>query len=116
MRLVFPRKTGSLVYGSALLEDQVFNYPIEKFDFEKDRIYLPAPDGLIGIDEGMFLIKHNETVHVAWEFSASEKTVALRMLRPPNGDYHWVVSIVKGTADAVMNEVRRINTFPPVVF
>lgn len=116
VRLIFPRTIDAFVYSSGLLDDRIVSYPFEDFDLEKEKVYLPAPNGLIGTGKNLFLIKHNETVHVAWEVDTGGKTVALRMLHPPNREYRWVVSIVEGTADAALDVARSTNIFPPVIF
>ncbi|MEW6201022.1 MAG: hypothetical protein AB1546_03540 [bacterium] len=114
--LVFPRKINSIVYSPALTDDVVISYPQDKFEPELNTFYLPAPNGLIGLEENLFLIKHTETVHVAYEYSLKEKTIALRMLHPPNGKYEWRLSIVKGSKDDALKEANLINTYAPLTF
>ena len=112
MRLAFPRNINSIVYSPALIDDVVVSYPQDQFNPEREAFYLPSPNGLIGLDENLFLIKHVETVHVAFQYSLKEKTIALRMLHPPNKKYEWQLSIIKGTKEDAVKEAQEINTYP----
>lgn len=117
VRVVFPRTADALIYESALGEGGIKSHPFSEFDFESEHVYLPAPSGLIGLGDDLFLIRHNETVHLAWEVGVgAKKTVALRMSRPPNDIYEWTLTLVKGKADAAISVSSLINIFPLVWF
>jgi len=119
----FPRSEDRIIYSPALLEDQLVDYPLSDFTFSKDVwvpdckdkeiTSLPLSNGLIGLGNGLFLITHNSTVHVAALVDkASQNVVFLDRVAPVLEGFTWKFSIYKGSVVGALAEANRINTWP----
>lgn len=110
--LKFARTTDTITYSPALLDGETVSIKASEFTPEKDWLYLPAPNGLIGLGDDLFLIKNTSTVHVAYHFRVAEKVVSLDMLKPANEVYVWEFKIVKGGVDKALKIADEMNVHP----
>lgn len=79
-------------------------------------MYIPAPNGIIGLGGGMFLIKDTSTVNVAFNVPVGEPVVSLDMLKPPNRVFDWRFKLVTDGADHALRVADELNVHPRVVF
>jgi len=117
----FPRSEDRVVYSPALLEDQLVDYPLSDFTFSKaprapdciEKTALPLSNGLIGLGNGLFLIKHNTTVHIAALVGkGSQEVVFLDRVAPTLEAFTWRFSIYEGSTVGALAEANWINTWP----
>ncbi|MFA6447873.1 MAG: hypothetical protein WCX65_00255 [bacterium] len=114
-RLIFPRKTDFLIYSPSLLEDAYVKYPTSAFKSETGSFYIPASNGLIALDDDLFIIKKTDIVHVSPRFGFDEPTISFDMRKPPNGVHSWTFYFFRGTPEDAVRFANKTNVFPTVV-
>lgn len=113
--VTFPRWTDRIIYSPALLEDEVIEYSVSDFGFEE--ITLPLSNGLIGLDDDIFVIKDNSTVHLAGIIPAKEKIITfMDETAPLDEPFTWRFYIVYGSKDDALNFADSVNVHPVVEF
>ncbi|NUM58718.1 MAG: hypothetical protein HUU56_08815 [Bdellovibrionaceae bacterium] len=112
--IVFPFYHDIVEYSPALLEDQIKEYPLSMFTFEK--IYLPLSNGLIGIGNQFYIIKENISNHVAVKLEKNVKTVTFETRNPPMKKNIWSFYVFRGDKEEALKWAQRINTHPRVKF
>jgi hypothetical protein len=109
-RLMFPRTEDVVTYSPALTDDKIVSYPLASFDPENgDWMYIPAPNGLVGLGGGMFLIKDTRTVNVTFNVPVGEKVVSLDMLKPPNRVFDWRLILVTDGPEHALQVADEMN-------
>lgn len=116
VRVIFPRTEDVITYSPALTDNEVVMYPLSAFSPENGAwMYIPAPNGLIGLGNGLFLIKDTSTVNVTFNVPIGEPVVSLDMLKPPNRVYEWKFLLIKGSADDALAAADALNVRPIVI-
>jgi hypothetical protein len=116
-RLLFPRTEDVVTYSPALTDNNIVSYPLSSFDPENGAwMYVPAPNGIIGLGGGVFLIKDTSTVNVAFNVPVGEPVVSLDMLKPPNRVFDWRFKLVTDGADHALRVADELNVHPREVF
>jgi hypothetical protein len=121
--LIFPLHGEQLIYCPALMEDDPKIYNFNEFDSK--RFWLPLPNGLIGLGNDVYLIKHNAygnthiatTVNLDKQFingGSTGKTVSLMTLNAPHTKFKWRFSIFKGSIKDAAVLANKINVNPVV--
>ncbi|MHA1821922.1 MAG: hypothetical protein ACTSVC_15725 [Promethearchaeota archaeon] len=119
--LVLPLHENKLIYSPALMEDELKEFDANIFDFK--RTWLPLPNGLIGLGNNLYMIKHNYygDTHLAITYSSdgifhsgAAQNLGLMTLNPPRKTYHWRLSFYKGTKQDALSLANQINVFPIV--
>lgn len=114
VELRFPRTADVIEYSPGLIEDEVRSYPFSDFVFQFGHAWLPLPNGLIGLGEGWYVIKHVRTGHIAARIGPDFDDVAF-IDATPQRDHadEYVFEIVQtDTAAAALAIANRINTWP----
>ena len=75
----FPRTADRIVYSPGLLETELVDYAFDDFVFEEGRHWLPLPNGIIGLGDDWYVIKHTRTVHVAARVQPGVGTIDSRL-------------------------------------
>jgi len=113
----FPRTSDTLAYSPALIEDAVRSYPLDAFTFQNGEVYLPLPNGLIGLGDNLWVIKHVREQHIAARVAPADPTVAFIDATPQVlTEDTWVFELVQGTAAQALAVAHRLNITPVVVF
>ncbi len=113
--VTFPRFKDEIIYSPALVEDEIVEYNLSDFAFKE--ITLPLSNGLIGIDDDLFLIKDNETVHLAGIIPVSERIIRFTdETAPVDEPFTWRFYIVYGAKEDALNFAESINVYPVVAF
>lgn len=113
--VTFPRLTDKIIYSPALLEDEIVEYHLSEFGFEE--ITIPLSNGLIGLDDDLFLIKDNSTVHLAGIVPVNDKVVKfVDKTAPIDEPFTWRFYIEFGTKNEAVEFADRINVHPVVEF
>lgn len=111
--LGFLRTADAIAYTPALIEDEVRTYPFSDFSFLNDEVYLPLANGLIGLGNDLWIIKHTRTMHIAARVSPSDDHIrfidAAIWRETPST---WVFDIFEGSAEDALALANRINTDP----
>lgn len=114
--LDFPRYEDKITYSPGLIDDTVVSYDFDDFSFQKEEIYLPLPNGLIGLGNDWWVIKQCRSVHLAARVPSSlsdEKTVQfIDETADPLGNVEWNFIVFTGSQEDALKLARRINTNP----
>ncbi len=113
--VTFPRFKDKIIYSPALIEDEIVEYNLSDFAFEE--MTLPLSNGLIGLDDDLFLIKDNAAVHLAGIIPVNERVIRFTdETAPIDEPFTWRFYIVYGTKEDALNFAEIINLRPVVAF
>ncbi|HME52317.1 MAG TPA: hypothetical protein VKM55_08880 [Candidatus Lokiarchaeia archaeon] len=115
-----PLHEDRIIASLALAEDQVADHSFDEFKINETigKTFLPLPNGLVGIGEDVYLIKHNMhgNTHIAVTIDLMNKTIGFLQDGPPTRmRSSWKFSIVKGPRDKVLERANEINVYPKIV-
>jgi hypothetical protein len=111
----FPRTHDALEYSPGLMEDEVVLQPLAGFTLQLGEVYLPLANGLIGLGDGRYVIKHVRRVHVAAHVAADRSTVDfIDETLPPDQAAVWVFDVIDGTAAEALFVAHGLNIAPEV--
>jgi len=99
--------TEQLIYSPAILEDQVVAYDLSAF--QPNQLYLPLVNGLIGIGNETYLIKHNITMHIACCIDKSNHMLRFVLENPKHDPRQWIMTIFRGSVEDAIQLALRIN-------
>jgi MYXO-CTERM domain-containing protein len=109
----FPLELPDYRLTPGLVEDEVRSYPRDAFTWEEGGIAIPLGNGLLGLREDLWLIKHTRHVHVAATFYEGEDTVSFRdETLDPEGEATWVFYLLQGSEADALAVANRLNTHP----
>lgn len=112
----FPFSGSTISYSPGLIEDEVRSYQFDDFSWLMDEVYLPLPNGLIGLGEDLWLIKHVRETHIAARLSPSDGSARfIDAAIYPTTQELWVFDVFVGTDDEALAAASRLN-IDPVVF
>lgn len=100
-------QTDNLIYSPALMEHQIVQYPLE--NFKPSILYLPLVNGVIGISENTYLIKHNATMHIACAVHITNKSVQFVIENPKPVSMQWIFTLFHGAGDDAVRLALEIN-------
>ncbi len=111
----FPLADRKLRYCPALLEDEFHTYSIEDFSFRET--WLPLPNGLIGLGNDVYVIKHNRfgNTHIACtvDYARNPSYAGFIVLNPPrNHKFDWRFSLFRGSEQEAVELANRLNVSP----
>lgn len=106
----FALKLDYIIFSPALMDDEAVSYSTKLFSPKV--IYLPLPNGLIGVQKDVFLIKHNEFLNIAGCVNCTENTLSFKIENPQKRKYHWEVTVFRGNLEAAIELARSINVNP----
>ncbi|MGB0590853.1 MAG: hypothetical protein ACPGU1_14325 [Myxococcota bacterium] len=113
----FPRTTEEISYSPGLIEDEVRTYAFDDFTFQNGEAYLPLPNGLIGLGDDLWVIKHARVQHIAARVAPDEDVIAFIDATPQVlTEGAWVFDVVQGSAEEALAIANRINISPVVHF
>jgi hypothetical protein len=116
----------NLCYSPSLMDDEVISHPLATYSPDCRHLYLPLPNGLINIASDWWVIKHNDTSHVACKVDfvnhKLEFMTLMNLMAVSGRDalgvelpQNWHFTIVHGTAAEALQLATRINLFPIVI-
>jgi hypothetical protein len=129
VQVTFPRYDDVLRYTPGLSDNEVIQQPLSGFTLQSvatsgsyglgDKIFLPLPNGLIGLGNDWWVIKHCDSVHLAavvpWKLNGQRTVSFLDETAIPDESRTWVFSVFQGTSEQALAIASRINTFPTVL-
>ena len=105
-----------LRYSPGLIEDEVRSYELAQFGFNAGEAYLPLANGLIGLGNNLWIIKHVRHQHIAARIAPEEGTVAFIDETPqPSTEPEWRFDLFQGPAEQALEIANRLNIYPEVV-
>ncbi len=117
LRVDFPRTEDVIAYSPGLIEDEVRSYDLGAFDLQRGEVYLPLANGLIGLGDGWWAIKHVRHVHVAARVAPADATIGFIDETQALGDgAFWVFEVVQGDAAEALAIANRLNLTPVVTY
>jgi len=109
-----PLHTNYIIYSPSLADDEVTTLNLGEYSCEK--LYLPLPNGLLGLDKETFIIKNNETMHLAAIVDKHQKFVGFLTEGVPDyREFKWEFYVIKGSAEQALNKALEINIYPKLV-
>lgn len=119
----FPRFADVIEYSPGLLDDVVRTYPFSAFEFQQDHVWLPVPNGLIGLGPASdgagswYVVKHARLENLAARVNLKAPTIAfsdetVRLDVAPT----WEFDVLKGTAADALAVANELNIAPTVDF
>lgn len=117
MTVTFPRTGDRLIYSPAML-DEVADLDLQSIPGYDDQVNVPAANGLVGLGDGVFVVKDIRSVHLSAFFPHGEKTVFFKDRTLAAEDkyvFHFHV-LTGATAQQALAEAIRLNVTPTVVF
>jgi hypothetical protein len=113
--VVFPLELGAFVLTPGLLEDEVVRWSFDDFDLEDGRVSIPLGTGLLGLSDGVWLVKQTDSVHVAATFHEDEPLVRfIDETVPSDEGFTWVFWVLEGDEAEALALARRLNLWPTV--
>lgn len=114
----FPRTEDVIRYSPGLIEDEVVSYPFGDFSFLEGEVYLPLANGLIGLGEGWWAVKHTRTVHIAVRLRPDTPYAQFIDATMGEADAQtWVFEVFQADDEAEALEIaNRINIYPVVMY
>ncbi len=115
LKVNFPRFADQIEYSPALLDDVVRTYPFSAFVFQADHVWLPVPNGLIGLGKGWYVVKHARLENLAVRIDVTAPTVGfsdetVRLDLAPI----WQFEVLQGTAADALAVAKSLNIAPIV--
>lgn len=111
----FPRTEDVVAYSPGLLEDEVHVHPFSDFSFQQDEVWLPLPNGLVGLGDDVWAVKHVRRTHVAARLSPSSPTIDfVDDSIPEETATTWVFEVVFGPAADALFVANDLNVHPSV--
>lgn len=113
----FPRTEDVIRYSPGLIEDEVRSYDESEFSFLLGEVYLPLANGLIGLGDDLWVIKHTRQVHIAARYAPDDDHIrfvdaALWRDKPAT----WVFDVIEGTPEEALAWATRLNIDPIVYY
>jgi hypothetical protein len=107
----FPGSSQNIVYCPALQEETPVSYP--RSDFVWDHFILALPNGMIGLDEGRFVIKDTGVEHVgAFIYPDRGDITFADETAPVTEPMTWVFYLVEGSVEDAVKVANGINIRP----
>jgi hypothetical protein len=108
----FGLETDKLIFSPALMENEIVMYKLDVFN--PGLIYLPLPNGIIGLREDLFIIKHNEFMNIACCIDKEKSKIRFAVSNPKKKQTYWVLTVFNGVAEDALSLAERINISPCV--
>jgi hypothetical protein len=116
IQVSFPRTEEVLEYSPGLIEDEVYRHELSEFNLLLDHIYLPLPNGLIGIGDGWYIIKDTKLNHVAGRVTSAPTIDFIDRAIQTTTPARWQFHLVYADADEALEIANRLNIYPIVYY
>ncbi len=111
--VAFPLRLEGFFLTPGLSETDAVFHPFSEFDFQEGRITLPLANGLVGLDDDVWLIKQTSSVHIGATFEVgSGKVRFIDQTMDPDAGAEWVFWVVQGSEDDALALADRLNLHP----
>lgn len=111
LKTTFYSDTTQIIYCEALADDQPVYH--ERIDFGFEHYHLALANGLLGLDDNLWLIKDQGWVHVAADiFRARMDVEFVDETASWNEQVPWVFYVVRGDEQQAVEWADRINVHP----
>ncbi|MBN2495955.1 MAG: hypothetical protein JXR96_15290 [Deltaproteobacteria bacterium] len=109
----FPLQLEGFYLTPGLEQDRAVWWPFSDFDFQEGRITLPLANGLLGIDDGLWLIKHTASVHIGATFEIGSGRVRfVDQTVPADSEILWRFYLLRADEQAALEHAIRLNLHP----
>jgi hypothetical protein len=106
-RLAFPFTGPEIIYSPAMMEDQVVHIPLDRI---KHRLhYVGLPNGLIALDQGVWLIRDNRAGMVGCGIDPDKKEIHFRTKGAAGKEFFYRVYIFKGAEKDALDFANQLN-------
>ena len=104
----FAASVEELIYCPSAMESEVFRIPLR--DLRPRIVCVPLTNGLIGVGDGVYLIRDNALGYVAARLDRVKRVVSFGIDRPTKGkEYSWRFFVVRGRVEDAIGFANRIN-------
>jgi len=109
----FPQRLPGFYLRPALDQGPAQLYPFSAFDLEEERITLPLANGLVGIDQDLWLIKETRHVHVGAGFEPEQgRLIFADWTADPAQEITWRFWLVEGGETEASALAASLNEHP----
>lgn len=109
----FPRTEDRILYSPGLLDDEVADLPFEMFAWSDGEFFLPLGNGLIGLGDGRWMVKHTQFVHLAARLAPDDDQIRfIDETIPADEPATWIFAYVEGTPEDALAVAHRLNVRP----
>ncbi|MSQ84148.1 MAG: hypothetical protein EXR77_14915 [Myxococcales bacterium] len=112
--LTLPRFADEFAYSPGLLETELRTVKLADLQLTAGELFLPLPNGIIGLGDGWYAIKQVRSVHLAARVAEKDKVVEFIDFTAPKPAHSWQFLVVKGTAAEALEIANRGNIWPTV--
>jgi len=106
----FPWYDTRIVYSPGLMDEAVVDYDRSEFSYLDPEVYLPLPNGMIGLGNDFYAIKHVHHNHIAARVPEAESVIQfIDETAPIDESVFWVFDVFKGTRAEALATANRIN-------
>ncbi|MHA1370851.1 MAG: hypothetical protein ACTSRA_14210, partial [Promethearchaeota archaeon] len=116
----FPLREDKLIFSPSLMENDVLEIGLDDIRVNETigKTFLPLPNGMLGIGDDLFIIKHNNyfNTHIAATINVRERWAGFLQDAPPTKlKSRWKFSIIKGPAKHILVRANELNVHPIVL-
>lgn len=112
--LAMPRFDNVIRYSPGLLETQVRTVPMASMQFSQGEVFLPLANGLLGLGDGWWVIKHVRSVHVAARVPYADLSIGFSDATVGPEAQQWHFTVIKADQALALDLANRINVWPIV--
>ncbi|MHA1791061.1 MAG: hypothetical protein ACTSVI_00365 [Promethearchaeota archaeon] len=108
------------IFSPALMEESIQEIPTSQFKILDTigKTFLPLPNGLIGLGNDIYIIKHNNhgNTHIAATLDLKKMSIGFIQDGPPSQlKSRWKFSIIKTNKKDAVNRAIEINVLPKII-
>ena len=111
----FPWYDTKIVYSPGLMDETAVEYDRSEFSYLDPEVYLPLPNGLIGLGNDFYAIKHTHHNHIAARMPENESVIQfIDETAPIEESVLWFFDVFKGDRAEALAAANRLNIKPVV--
>jgi hypothetical protein len=113
VEVAFPRTEDHIRYSPGLLDDEVRDHPFDDFAWSDGEFFLPLGNGLLGLGDGVWLVKDTRAVHLAVRIAPDDPFVRFGdETFPPGAAATWRFAVIEGGAEDALAVAHEWNVRP----
>ena len=90
----------------------MYRHELSDFNLLMDHLYLPLPNGLIGLGNGWYAIKDTQYNHIAARFTPNPSIDFIDRALQSDTPGRWQFHVIQANADQALDIANQINIHP----
>ncbi len=119
VNVTFPRFEDKLIYTPGLMDTQVVSHDFSEYTFQRDEVYLPLANGLIGLGNSWWVVKDCRAAHMAARVPNTEEEKVVQFMddtADPENPPTWIFHVFQGTEEEALTYATQKNIAPVVYY